>query len=150
MLLGQNGTALIQGFERLVLTAYLDSGGVPTIGWGHTKGVQLGDICTIAQADAWFNGDTAEAVNGVNATVTVPLNQNEFDALVAFTFNVGVGSEAHSTLIKCVNAGDFMDAAAEFPKWNHVGGVVSLGLTRRRAAERALFLQPIEPTNVAA
>ena len=140
MNLGPKGTALIQSFERLCLVGYLDQGGVPTIGWGHTgPGIYEGQVCTIAQADAWFSQDTAKAVQAVNATVQVPLAQEQYDALVAFTFNVGASAEAHSTLCRLVNAGDMAGAAAEFPKWNHVGGVPSAGLTRRRAAEQALF-----------
>lgn len=141
MKLGDAGTALIQSFEKLDLCAYPDQGGVYTIGWGHTgPDVKPGDICTVAQADAWFVEDTQTAVDAVNRTVTIPLSQNQFDALVAFTFNVGQGSEAHSTLLRLVNASNFAGAANEFPKWDHVNGVVSAGLTRRRAAEQALFL----------
>lgn len=133
---------MIQSFEKCVLTAYADQGGVWTIGWGHTGPEAFaGATCTQSQADTWFQHDTAKAVAAVNATVTRPINQNEFDALVAFTFNAGVTAEAHSTLLRYVDAGNMSAAAAEFPKWNHVNGVVSNGLARRRAAEQALFLE---------
>ncbi len=138
--LGSKGEDLIKSFEKLALEAYLDSGGVPTIGWGHTKGVKLGDTCTPEQAEIWFQEDSQEAVHGVDASLTTNVSQNQFDALCAFTFNVGVGAEAHSTLVKHLNARDFTAAAAEFPRWDKVKGVVSAGLQRRRLAEQALFL----------
>lgn len=141
MKLGDAGTALIQGFEKLDLCAYLDQGGVWTAGWGHTgPDVTEGTICTIAQAAAWFAQDTQTVVDAVNRSVTVPLSQNQFDALVAFTYNVGAGSEAHSTLVRLLNAGNVAGAANEFPRWDLVKGVPSAGLARRRAAEQALFL----------
>lgn len=141
MQLGAKGTALIQSFETLALKAYLDQGGVPTIGWGHTwPEVHMGMVCTREQADVWFQHDVQEAVLAVISSTDVPLSQNQFDALVAFTFNVGVDAEEHSTLCKLVNQRLVAQAAAEFPKWNHVHGKVSNGLTKRRAAEQALFL----------
>jgi lysozyme len=113
---------------------------VPTIGWGHTAGVQLGDTCTQAQADAWFQTDALWAGQAILRTVDVALTQNQFDALVSFTFNVGVGAEAASTLLKVLNAGNYQAAADQFLRWDHVNGVVDPGLTRRRQAEQALFL----------
>lgn len=143
MQLGAGGTALIEGFEQLRLAAYLDQHGVPTIGWGHTgPDVFMGQTCTKEQADAWFIEDTHRAVAGVNRTVTADINQNQFDALVCFTFNVGVGAEAHATLVSLVNSGDMDGAALEFAKWNHVAGVPNAGLTRRRTAEHDLFVTP--------
>lgn len=139
--LGASGESLIKSFETCRLEAYLDERGVPTIGWGHTgPDVQLGQTCTQDQADQWFFADTLWAGKAVIVSVDVALNQNQFDALVSFTFNVGVGSEAHSTLVRVLNAGNYMMAADQFLVWNHINGVVSDGLTRRRKAERALFL----------
>ena len=138
--LGSKGEALIKSFEKLELTAYPDSGGIPTIAWGHTKGVKLGDTCTLEQAEEWFQEDTLAAVHGVDAALTTNVSQSQFDAMVSFTFNVGVGAEAHSTMAKLVNARNFAGAAAEFPKWSHVDGVPNAGLLRRREAEQALFL----------
>lgn len=144
MLLGAKGTALIEGFEKLALTAYLGQEGKPTLGWGHTgPDVHMGMTCTREQADAWFVEDTHRAVVAVNASLRVTVNQNQFDALVAFTFNVGVGAEAHSTLLALVNAGAIAGAALQFARWNHVNGVVSEGLTRRRQAEHDLFLEAV-------
>lgn len=141
MQLGAGGTALIQSFESLVLTGYLDEGGIPTAGWGHTGAdVQVGVLYTLEQAKAWFVSDTAEDVAAVNRSLTVSVTQCQFDALVAFTYNVGMGNEGHSTLLKLVNAGDLEGAAAEFAKWDHVRGQVSAGLLRRDVAERELFL----------
>lgn len=143
MALGVKGAALIRSFEKLELDAYLDGGGVPTIAWGHTgPEVALGQTCTVEQAGEWFVHDTQKAVNGVIASTDVALSQNQFDALVAFTYNVGVGAEAHSTLCKVVNAKNWSAVPAEFMKWVYVKGVRSAGLENRRAAERDLFLTP--------
>ena len=144
MQLGPKGRALIQSFEKLSLVAYPDNGGVPTIGWGHTGAeVRLGQTCTPEQAQKWFDGDVTWAVKGVLRTVDVPLTQNQFDALVSFTFNVGVGNEAHSSLVRLINQ-RHPAAADEFGRWVHINGQVSDGLVRRRAAERALFVAPDE------
>jgi lysozyme len=96
--------------------------------------------CLQAQAEAWLVEDIAWAEGRVNADVHVPLTQGEFDALVDFVFNCGVGNFEHSTLLKLVNAGDMNHAAGEFEKWDHCGGVVVAGLLRRRVAEDAEFV----------
>ncbi len=143
MNLGPKGAALIKSFEQLRLKAYRNFPGEPwTCGWGHTgKDVTATTTCTPQQADLWFECDTAGAVLAVNRSlVDSILEQNEFDAIVAFTYNVGIAAEAHSTLIKLVNQSCYNAAAEEFLKWNHDNGVVVPGLTRRREAERALFL----------
>jgi lysozyme len=139
--LGSAGEALIKSFEALRLTAYQDQRGIWTCGWGHTgPEVVEGTTCTPQLAEAWFLSDTQSAANGVDASILTNINQNQFDALVSFTYNVGVGAEAHSTLAKFVNARDFAGAAAEFPKWDHVDGEPNAGLLRRRLAEQALFV----------
>lgn len=141
MILGAAGSKLIQSFETLRLVAYQDQRGRWTIGWGHTgPGVVAGLTCTAEQADAWFLEDTGAAVRANNAVLDVACTQNQFDALVSFTFNVGVNAEAHSTMLQLLNAGNVDAAAAEFPKWDHVEGVPNAGLRRRRVAEQALFL----------
>jgi lysozyme len=144
MQLGAKGKTLIQSFETIRLKAYQDQHGIFTCGWGHTgPDVNAYTVCTMEQADAWFLTDTENAVRATNHVVTIPLTQNEFDALVSFTFNVGVGAEAHSTLIKLLNTGtNNVTVGDQFLVWNHVEGVANLGLTRRRCAERALFLLP--------
>jgi lysozyme len=132
---------LIKQSEGLRLKAYLCPAGVPTIGYGHTSGVQLGMTCTREQAEQWLASDLAEFSRKVRAAVKVALTQAQFDALVSFAFNCK--SWEHSTLIAKLNAGDYRGAAAEFPKWDHAhvnGRVVEEGgLKRRRAAEQALF-----------
>lgn len=132
---------LIKNFEKCALRAYLDQGGVWTIGWGHTPATE-GQTCTQTEADAWFLIDVAWAVGIVNALVRVPLTQNQFDALVSFVFNVGAGNFRSSTLRRLLNEMDYDGAANQFPLWNHVDGQVSDGLTDRRKAEQKLFLTP--------
>jgi lysozyme len=139
LVLGDKGIKLIQSFETLALTAYPDQGGIWTIGWGHTPSFQ-GQTCTLDQADDWFLDDTRAACQAISRHVDVALSQNQFDALVSFTFNVGIGAFAGSTLLKLVNRGIWDQAAAEFAKWDHVDGKPSAGLDKRRAAERDLFL----------
>lgn len=137
--LSSTGEDLIKGFEELRLKAYRDQRGVWTIGWGHTAGVKEGDTCTPQMAEAWFLSDTQFAVHGVDTSITTNVTQNQFDALVSFTFNVGVGAEAHSTMAGLINIRNFAAASAEFPKWDHIEGVPDAGLLRRRLAEQALF-----------
>lgn len=143
MNLSSAGEKLIESFEECRLTSYQDQRGVWTIGWGHTgPNVVQGMQCTQQQADMWLAADTAEATEAVNATVHVQVTQNAFDALVSFTYNVGAGSEAHSTLLSFLNAGNYESAADQFLVWDHVNGVPDMGLLRRRWAERTLFLTP--------
>ncbi len=139
MTLSSAGVAFIEQFEKLELTAYADLGGVPTIGYGHCRGVKLSDTCTAAQADAWLEQDCAEAEAAVNRCVRIPLTQNQFDALTSFTFNCGVAAFGGSTMLRLLNSGNPRLASAEFPKWDHVAGVVTPGLLRRRLAEQSLF-----------
>ena len=134
------GLALTKSFEGLDLSAYADQGGVWTIGYGHTgPGVHAGLTITQDQADTFLESDVAGAVTGVNRLVTATINQNQFDALVDFTFNLGCASLSQSTLLRDVNAGDFASAAPQFLRWDHVRGVVVPGLLRRRQAEMKLF-----------
>ena len=132
-------TDIEKSFEGCRLSAYLDSVRVPTIGFGHTKDVQMGDTCTQDQADEWLIDDLHDALASVQNNVTVPLTDDELSALVDFVFNVGGKNFAHSTLLRLLNAGDFAGAENEFLKWNHAGGQVLAGLTRRRRAEAAMF-----------
>ena len=139
--LSSTGEDLIKSFEQLRFVAYLDQRGRWTIGWGHTgPEVVEGMTCTPEQAERWFQEDTAWAVKGSDDSIHTNVNQQQFDALVSFTFNIGVGAEAHSTMIKLINQRNLTAAAAEFTKWDHVNGVVNAGLQRRRLAEQALFL----------
>lgn len=135
------GIQLIEQFEGLSLKAYQDVAGVWTNGYGNTHGVVPGTTITQAQAesDLLFNVAGSEYV--VNTVVKVPLTQNQFDALVDFVFNLGSGNFQSSTLLRLLNQNDLVGASNEFPKWNHAGGVVVAGLTKRRLAEQALFQQ---------
>lgn len=150
MRLGPKGEALIKSFESYSSLAYLDSRGIPTIGWGHTGwyaqgvAVALGQTCGLEQAETWFADDTATAVAGVMRGLDVVANQNQFDALVSFTFNCGITAFAHSTLLRDLNEGLVQSAANEFLKWDYCAGKESDGLENRRKAERALFLT-VEP-----
>lgn len=136
-----NGRKLIEGFESLKLDAYLDVHNIPTIGYGHTgKGVYIGLTITEEHADELLELDLNNSENWINRLVKVSLDQNQFDALVAFTFNVGAGNFLSSTLLKLLNAGDYQGAADQLPRWNKSGGKVINGLIRRRSAERAMFL----------
>lgn len=143
--LGSRGEALIKSFEQLRLTAYRNFPNEPwTAGWGHTgKDVTENTTCTPEHAEIWFECDVAAAEQAVNMMVDVDLNQNEFDALVSFGYNVGVSAETHSTLIAFVNRNALRSAAEQFLKWDHVGGIVVPGLTKRRIAERDLFLEAV-------
>ncbi len=137
-----SGLALTESFEGIRLAAYPDpaSGGDPwTIGYGHTKGVKRGDICTPAQAVAWLIEDAQWAQDEVNQLVTHDIDQDENNSLVDFVFNLGAGKFASSTLLKDINAGNFEAAANEFEKWDMAAGKVMAGLLRRRLAEKALF-----------
>ncbi len=133
------GLSLTESFEGCKLTSYQDSVGVWTIGYGHTRNVTQGMTCTQEQAEAWLEQDISLAVLCVNSDVKDVVTQGEFDALVDFIFNLGVGAFEHSTLLEYVNAGNFDAAAAQFPRWDLACGHVMAGLLRRRMAEQAVF-----------
>lgn len=138
------GVALTKSMEGCMLTAYPDpaSGGAPfTCGYGHTgSDVKPGMAITQAQANAWLEYDLARSAQIVNSLVHVHLNQNQFDALVDFVFNVGAGNFRSSTLLRLLNAGNFAAAADQFSRWTQAAGKTMPGLVKRRAAERALFV----------
>lgn len=135
-----NGRALIRKAEGDRLTAYYCPAGVLTIGVGHTgPDVKPGMTITQAQSDALLSADLAKFEAAVSRNVKVPLTQNQFDALVSFTYNLGEGALRSSTLLRMLNAGDYTGAAAQFARWDKAGGKVLAGLTKRRAAEAALF-----------
>lgn len=136
------GLGLVKSFEGCKLAAYLCPAGVPTIGYGRTRGVKLGQTCTQAQADAWVQQEYDEFEAGVRKLVKVPLTANQLGALASFAYNLGIGNLKSSTLLKLLNGGDYPGAAAQFARWNRASGQVLAGLTKRRAAEAALFLKP--------
>ena len=137
--LSGKGLKLIEEFEGLRLNAYQDSIGLWTIGYGHTKGVRQGDYCTKTQAEEWIAQDAQTASSAVNRLVTEVISQNEFDALTAFTYNVGQRNLENSTLLKLLNSGDHAGAADQFKRFDKAGGVHVPGLLRRRNAEADLF-----------
>lgn len=137
----EKGLALIRQFEGLRLSAYKCSAGVPTIGYGTTKGVKMGMEITKDEAERLFQEDVQRFVDHVEALVKVPLNQNQIDALASFVYNVGPTAFANSTLLRVLNAGLYKDASDQFLRWNKAANNVVAGLTRRRIAERELFLR---------
>lgn len=132
---------LIKQFEGCKLDAYPDATGIATIGYGHTSPTcRLGDSITQDQAEAYLLRDVEKIAGQVAAMFTMQPEQCQFDALVCFAFNVGTGNLAGSTLLRKLKAGDIAGAADEFLRWDKAGGHVLAGLTRRREAERELFL----------
>lgn len=138
MMISDKGIALIKEFEGTRLKAYQDSVGVWTIGVGHTKGVNAGDIITQDQADAFLRADLEDAETAVQGLCPVT-TQNQFDALTSFAFNLGTGALKGSTLRTKHNAGDYSGAKAEFLRWVNAGGKKLDGLVRRRTAEAELY-----------
>jgi len=135
------GLSIIKEFESLKLNAYICPAGVPTIGYGHTgPEVDIGLTITQRQADDLLAKDLAKFELGVSGLVSVQLNENQFSALVSFAYNCGLANLQQSTLLRYVNARKFEQAADEFLKWNRARKMVLPGLTRRRMAERSLFL----------
>lgn len=143
--IGQAGLALIKQYEGCRLAAYRCAAGVWTIGYGHTAGIHSGMAITQAQADAYLQQDIAKFEGYVNNPAYVPitakLNQNQFDALVSFAFNLGAGNLRK--LCKGRTAAQIAQAMTQYCKAN---GKVLAGLRRRRAAEQALFNKPVSGT----
>jgi len=129
---------LIKQYEGCRLTAYQDSVGIWTIGYGHTKGVKRGMKISQGVADLYLSEDVEEAANAVKKYAKT-YTQGQLDALTSFVFNLGVGSFKNSTLLRKHNAGDYVGAKNEFGRWVHAGGKVLKGLVKRRAAEAALY-----------
>ncbi|MDH1725063.1 lysozyme [Acinetobacter johnsonii] len=145
MHISPSGIDLICNFEGLRLKAYDDGVGVWTIGFGTTKypngiRVKKGDACTLDQAKAYMQNDLKSFEQTVNNTVKVPLNQNQFDALVSLAYNIGTNAFSKSTLVKKLNANDIRGAADQFDVWVNAGGKRMQGLVNRRAREKALFI----------
>ncbi len=120
-------------------TAYLPTkDDVPTIGFGSTKDVKLGDRITVTRGLVRLKEDATEAEKAVRKCAPVPMFQHEFDAWVSFTFNVGSGAFCSSTAAKLLNAGKYAEACAQMDRWVHQGKNVLPGLVKRRAEERTL------------
>lgn len=147
-----NGVKFVGNFEGCRLHSYQDIVGVWTIGYGHINGVKRGDVWTQAKADATLTSELQAFGNQVGKLLKVVVNQNQFDALTSFAYNLGSQALASSTLLQHVNAKQFDKAADEFLKWNkaRVNGVLQpvQGLTNRRTDERTLFMKPVASQSV--
>ena len=141
MQISEKGLDLIRKYEGLRLVTYVCPGGKRTIGYGHTgPDVKSGQKIDTERANELLTRDVQRFEIAVNELVTVPMTQGMLDALISFSFNLGVGSLKSSTLLKKLNAADLDGAANEFLKWNQAKGKVLDGLTERRKSERELFL----------
>ena len=145
MSVSNKGVDLICEFEGKRLVAYDDGVGVWTIGFGTIKypsgnRVKKGDTCTLDQAKEYMRHDLIEFEHTVNSSVKVPLNQNQFDALVSLAYNIGSNAFKSSTLVKKLNSGDYQGAADQFNVWVNAGGKRMQGLVNRRDKEKLLFL----------
>ena len=149
MKISEKGLSMIERFEGCLLKASNKLDGVWTIGYGQTgryygKRVRRGMTTTKALAHAWLRDHSIKTYeDAVTQAVKVPLNQNQFDALVSFAYNVGVGALKQSTALHKLNAGDYAGAADALTMWTKCNGKVLAGLVRRRKEERALFLTPV-------
>ena len=140
MKIGSKGLELIKHFEGCELEAYKCPAGVLTIGYGHIKGVQEGMTITEMQAEEMLQSELIEYEGYINDLVEVELNQNQFDAMVSWVYNLGGGNLRSSTLLKVLNAGNYAGVPEQMLRWNKAGGKVLEGLTRRRQAEADLFV----------
>ena len=145
-IISSKGYAIIKEFEGFRSKAYLDTGGVWTIGYGTIKypngvSVKKGDTCTEAQADKWMQSDCAWVRKTLRTKITSKkLNQNQYDALASFIYNVGETQFGNSTLLSLINRDNFQGAASQFGRWVNDNGKRIQGLVNRRAAEKKLFL----------
>ena len=139
MKISQEGLSLIKKFEGCRLEAYYCSGGVLTIGYGHTGGVKESDTITQEEAEKLLRADVFKFEEYVEDNVMVELDQGQFDALVAWTFNLGPGNLRESTMLKRLNEADYASVPSEMKRWNKAGGKTLDGLIRRRNAEALLF-----------
>lgn len=143
--ISEKGYAIIKEFEGLRLDAYLDTGGVWTIGYGTIKypsgtRVAKGDRISQSDAESYLRSDSKWVDACLDSKVKVKVNQNQFDALASFVYNIGESQFGSSTLLRKLNAGDFTGAANEFDKWVFDNGKKIQGLVNRRAKEKSLFL----------
>ncbi len=136
----QAGIDLLKSFEGLRLKAYKDSVGIWTIGYGHTGSVSPDMEITAGEAEELLKKDLESFEAGVQKLLTTPVTPNQFAAMVCFAYNCGLGNFKQSTLLRCVNKHNIAGAADEFLRWDKAAGIVLPGLTRRRKAERELFL----------
>lgn len=135
-----NGLRILKALEGLRLEAYLDAVGIWTIGYGTTSDVVPGMKISLAQAEAFLKRDLAIFETAIANAVKVPLTDDQFSALVSFIYNIGETDFVGSTLLQLLNQKDYQGAADQLLRWNKGGDQELPGLTRRRQAERALFL----------
>lgn len=143
MQISHNGVEFIEDAEGFKATAYKDTGGVWTIGYGTThidgQPVEQGMTCTQQQAELWMEKDLAPVQTIINQSVKVKITQNMFDALCSFTYNLGGYAFSHSTMCTLINQCKFASAADQFNRWVYDNGRVVPGLVSRRAREKAVF-----------
>ncbi|MCD7779618.1 MAG: lysozyme, partial [Candidatus Gastranaerophilales bacterium] len=132
---------LIKKFEGLKTKAYKCPAGIWTIDYGHTSGVKSTDTCTMEQAIEYLKRDLIKFEYDINKLVKTELNQNQFDALISFVFNIGANAFEKSTMLKFINNKHFPLAAGRFDLWVYSKGVKLEGLVKRRSAEKELFLR---------
>ena len=146
-LITSGSLSVLMHYEGIKTKAYLDEAGVPTICYGHTTHVSMGDIATPEQCEQYLKDDLKPAQAAVARLVRVQLTQSQFDALTIFVFNVGSGNFQTSTMLRKINAGDMVGASQEFRRWNMLRDArtgqlrVSKGLINRREAEYQLFIK---------
>lgn len=148
LVLSAAGIGGIVGHERMVLPTYLDPVGIPTVCAGHTATAKMGETKTLKQCEELLRQDVRVAESAIKRLVTVPVTQEQYDALVSFVFNVGSGNFAKSTLLKKINANDCWGAGAEFSRWNQAQGKVLRGLVIRRESERSQWETGCTRSNV--
>lgn len=138
---------LIQDFEGCRLTAYQDQRGIWTIGYGHTGAVYPGQTISQEEAARLLSSDISKTCRAVEACVTVPINDNQFGALVSLAYNIGMGNFVKSTLLEKLENRDYVGASEQFLVWDKLhtseGVITDIGLLRRRKAEQALFNKPV-------
>ncbi len=139
MKISEDGLELIKKFEGCETSAYQDSVGVWTIGFGHTKGVEEGQTCSIEDAELMLTDEMDEYEGYINNMVKVDLQQHEFDSLVAWVYNLGPTNLNESTMLKVLNGGQFDRVPDEMNRWTRAGGEILEGLVRRRQAESLMF-----------
>ena len=139
MKISEDGLELIKKFEGCETSAYQDSVGVWTIGFGHTKGVEAGQTCSIEDAESMLADEMDEYEGYINNMVKVELQQHEFDSLVAWVYNLGPTNLSESTMLKVLNGGQFDRVPDEMNRWTRAGGEILEGLVRRRQAESLMF-----------
>lgn len=138
---------LLAGAEGLSTVAYRDPVGIPTLCFGYTRGVEMGDTATPEKCQQVLTDEAVAVGLQVSNAVTVPLTRGELAAYTLFTYNAGIGAFKGSTLLRKLNAGDHVAACNELPRWVYAHGVKLQGLIKRREKERQLCLSDLPSTN---